>query len=206
MFFSHDGRFSLRSDSGPSVASGGNRWCLLLGSFFSQSSAEWERLLSRQRRKVLFVDASSMGILLALATPIDLPGRDVSFSYNFEANYALPSNLTQLLENDFTLVRRQRSLDRRSAYSLLEKRFEREGLTGRACVLRTVCEVAETPLRHNGLVGDLMHIFFTPSTSTEEGLPLEFSEAEERGRAGADCAAAYPACRHSPLDLVSVVI
>lgn len=35
------------------------------------------------------------------------------------------------------------------------------GLKGRECLLRTICETAESPLRHNGLMGDILHIIFT---------------------------------------------
>jgi hypothetical protein len=37
----------------------------------------------------------------------------------------------------------------------------RHGIEGRSCVLRTICEVAETPLHHNGLVGELLHVMLT---------------------------------------------
>jgi hypothetical protein len=37
----------------------------------------------------------------------------------------------------------------------------RDGINGRDCMLRTICEVADMPLSHNGLVGELLQVFFT---------------------------------------------
>lgn len=49
---------------------------------------------------------------------------------------------------------------RKVAYKLVETVMNKEGKNGRQCLLRTICEVAETPLDHNGLIGELLHIFF----------------------------------------------
>lgn len=35
------------------------------------------------------------------------------------------------------------------------------GYSGRECLLRAICETSEFPLRHNGLIGDIMHVIFT---------------------------------------------
>jgi hypothetical protein len=34
-------------------------------------------------------------------------------------------------------------------------------LDGRACVLRAICEAADTTLRYNGLAGELLHVLLT---------------------------------------------
>jgi hypothetical protein len=34
-------------------------------------------------------------------------------------------------------------------------------LDGRACVLRAICEAADTTLLHNGLAGELLHVLLT---------------------------------------------
>lgn len=102
-------------------------------------------------------------IYLAIALPVDLPSYEISLSYNFEANYLLPTNATELaLGPQYTEIRKARDITRKRVYSLIEDRLESEGLIGQACLLRTICETSASPIfGHNGLVGDLIHIIFT---------------------------------------------
>jgi len=37
----------------------------------------------------------------------------------------------------------------------------RLGLDGRACVLRAICEAADTTLQYNGLAGEVLHVLLT---------------------------------------------
>lgn len=70
---------------------------------------------------------SKFQLYLAVAIPLEDASYDVSFSWNFEANYQLPSNYTELVL-PFVLAsasRGDRQLDRRSAYQIVEKRFKR---------------------------------------------------------------------------------
>jgi hypothetical protein len=39
--------------------------------------------------------------------------------------------------------------------------ISRLGIDGRACVLRAICEAADTTLQHNGLAGEVMHVLLT---------------------------------------------
>lgn len=75
----------------------------------------------------------------------------------------LPTNATELaLGPQFTEIRKARDITRQRVYSLIEDRLESEGLFGRPCLLRTICETAANPIfGHNGLIGDLLHIIFT---------------------------------------------
>lgn len=50
---------------------------------------------------------------------------------------------------------------RRRFYTFLEQQFDSWGRNGRQCLLRTICQVAESPIRHNGLIGELLHVVFT---------------------------------------------
>lgn len=38
--------------------------------------------------------------------------------------------------------------------------FGSMGVAGQACVLRAVCEVAERPVEHLGMTGELINLFF----------------------------------------------
>jgi len=39
--------------------------------------------------------------------------------------------------------------------------ISRLGIDGRACVLRAICDAADTTLQHNGLAGEVLHVLLT---------------------------------------------
>ncbi|KAI5643902.1 DM4/DM12 family domain-containing protein [Phthorimaea operculella] len=96
-------------------------------------------------------------------------------------------------------------MNRWDYYKILEKMVERYGYTGRPCLLRTICEAAEVPFTHeNGLLAEIAHILFTPST-TKDALSHhtdnEYHAAERLGReAGIDCETLFPECEGSVLE------
>lgn len=48
------------------------------------------------------------------------------------------------------------------AYKALQETLDKKGMHGRACVLRSICEAADTQFsHHSGLLGELFHIMFT---------------------------------------------
>ncbi|CAG4940034.1 unnamed protein product [Parnassius apollo] len=95
-------------------------------------------------------------------------------------------------------------MNRWDFYKIIEHMVERYGFSGRPCLLRTICEAAEVPFTHeNGLLGEIGHILFTPSTTKD---PLshhtdnEYHAAERLGReAEGDCEALFPECESSIL-------
>jgi hypothetical protein len=44
---------------------------------------------------------------------------------------------------------------------LITKSIYRYGLESTSCLLRSICEIAETPVYYNGLIGELLHVIFT---------------------------------------------
>ncbi|XP_028031864.1 uncharacterized protein LOC114244300 [Bombyx mandarina] len=96
-------------------------------------------------------------------------------------------------------------MNRWDFYKILEHMVERYGYTGRPCLLRTICEAAEVPFTHeNGLLGEIGHILFTPSTtrdSLSHHTDNEYHAAERLGReAGGNCENIFPECEGSVLD------
>ena len=83
--------------------------------------------------------------------------------------------------------------------------FSREHKNGRECVLLTICQVAETPLSHNGFVGELLQIFFTPGK--HEIINDEYRYAMKAGLHHVDCEKLYPDCpfEHRILDSFSII-
>jgi len=70
--------------------------------------------------------------------------------------------------------------------------FSREHKNGHECVLLTICQVAETPLSHNGFVGELLQIFFTPGE--HEIIDDEYRYAMKAGLHHVDCEKIYSDC------------
>ena len=88
-------------------------------------------------------------------------------------------------------------------YQLLEYALNKEGKSGRECILRTICEVAESPLKHNGLIGELMDIVFTPYDN--ESIHEDFKLAKKAGIEQNNCTEKYKKCKlgHGILDKIS---
>ncbi|XP_047004559.1 uncharacterized protein LOC124622812 [Schistocerca americana] len=78
-------------------------------------------------------------------------------------DYDLPSNATQLFGQ--AAERALGRLTRWQLYATAEAALSSMGVDGRACVLRAICEAAETPLRQDSLLAELSHLLLTPSTT-----------------------------------------
>ncbi|XP_071647730.1 uncharacterized protein [Temnothorax longispinosus] len=167
------------------------------------ANSDIAEILHRPIRSLTFPKNSNMGIFVAIAVPLEDPLNSISLSYFFEANYALPPNITYL-EPWTEVKRRKRNIERTTIYRVLESKFESSGYSGRECLLRAICETSEFPLRHNGLIGDIMHVIFTPSTSRHEGLPRDVVEAELVGR-NESCSKYQPQCPLGLFDLIGVL-
>ncbi|ALC42540.1 CG34184, partial [Drosophila busckii] len=94
-------------------------------------------------------------------------------------------------------------MSRTSFYAMLRDKLARSGFGGESCLLRLICEVSATQLGEvNGVLGSLMHVLFSPSTSAPEQLPLSYYQAELDG-AREDCQHYEQHCGESLLDLIS---
>ncbi|KAH8261466.1 hypothetical protein KR044_009610, partial [Drosophila immigrans] len=77
---------------------------------------------------------------------------------------------------------RRELLSRSNIYHILMDKFKRSGFAGESCLLRLICEINAAELGEgNGVLGSLMHVIFSPSTSEPEQLPLRFYQAEHDG-------------------------
>jgi DM4/DM12 family len=133
---------------------------------------------------------------------------------NFHFQFDTLPNITTILSK---VPARQRSIDggkeaffkadstRKIAYEIVEDILSRENKNGHECMLRTICEVAETPVNHNGLIGELMQLFFTPGR--HEKLHEDYQHARKAGLNRVNCEKLYPDCPfgHGILDSVSLV-
>ncbi|XP_069696635.1 uncharacterized protein [Periplaneta americana] len=128
-------------------------------------------------------------------------------TYKFQ--YTLPRNVSELRE--YPEIRRSLpdTVNRGTSYQAVQNVMKRYGMEGRSCLLRSICEVAEAPIYYNGLIGELLHVIFTPGygSNMEERVEWEYHEARRRGEEGADCQMEYPQCPYGDglLDLVSLM-
>ncbi|XP_011499303.1 PREDICTED: uncharacterized protein LOC105363333 [Ceratosolen solmsi marchali] len=171
-------------------------WLLLYWRCASGNKTNLTIDLSRKIRSLLFTKGSNMGIFFAVAIPIDIPDKSVSQSFYIEANYGIPTINSVIIQNTHM---EKRSIDRRLLYNVIESKLESNGYPGRACLLRTICESVKFPFVENGLVGDIIRIVFTPSSSQKENLDAEIEEAEY----SSDCSKVYKNCSINLLDIFS---
>ncbi|XP_063707601.1 uncharacterized protein LOC134836313 [Culicoides brevitarsis] len=148
-------------------------------------------------------------------------------SYNFESNYGASTSapdFTNAYLDKFMLpydkpdpdlddyrrrplggVRRSIHSNRQHQQQITRKNIYRviETYLTKACLLRTICEVATTPLaKYDGILGDILHILLTPSTSIHEiGIGNEYYLAEEIGRQSKSCSEFIESCPKNGLDL-----
>uniref|UniRef100_A0A182TNS4 Uncharacterized protein n=1 Tax=Anopheles melas TaxID=34690 RepID=A0A182TNS4_9DIPT len=100
-------------------------------------------------------------------------------------------------------------------YRMLEQLFEQKGFDGRSCVLRAICEASEARFTHtSGLIGELLHIAFTPSATEDAvaephhslyGLAETVPDSMSASSGQSVCAAMYAECSLSLLGSFSDV-
>ncbi|CAH1175575.1 unnamed protein product [Phaedon cochleariae] len=122
-----------------------------------------------------------MGMIITIVVPVEIetPG-NVLLSVIFEANYVLPRDETKF-EYPPIVGDSSSATDRRFIYDVIEKKIEEFGYAGKACLLRGICEAAKYSTKYTGVLGDLAHIFLTPSSSRKENSLEEYEEAEKLG-------------------------
>ncbi|XP_052742644.1 uncharacterized protein LOC112044688 [Bicyclus anynana] len=170
----------------------------------------------RQKRYLIFTPSTQWGVFATVSIPLPHPESLVSVAWFFEANYynvANASYFDPLLGDigDVASVRHGRStppsstITRRSVYTSIEMMLEKHDYPGRRCLLRAICESA-TPLPHNGVLGDLLHVLLTPSTSlSEEDIEDIYYEAEYWGLEK-NCEDYVYLCPENPIDQISIIL
>ncbi|CAG9811893.1 unnamed protein product [Chironomus riparius] len=130
---------------------------------------------------------------------------------SFDDEIDTQGNIPKL--SDYPLKTEEELMDRSGTRWLLYDGFARmltsKGLEGRYCVLRSICEAAESNFGyHNGLFGQLFHIFFTPSSTSDKIVNTEhydYLKAEMFGQAGEPCDKIFHQCKGSVLEIFTKV-
>ncbi|XP_049871776.1 uncharacterized protein LOC126370795 [Pectinophora gossypiella] len=169
----------------------------------------------RHKRYLLFTTATQWGVFLTISIPLH-PETTVSVAWFFEANYYTVANATYfepLLGDIDTMSRKKQErsiekpkqiLTRSRLYTFIESMLEKHGYPGRPCLLRAICENSTSHFLHNGVLGDVLHLMLTPSTSmSEEELEDCYYEAEYLGLDN-QCGSFENECPSSPLEMISM--
>jgi hypothetical protein len=91
----------------------------------------------------------SLQITLGLSTPVNAPARKVFISSGYQLVFAVPTNATQWHTLPDIIGKREISNKTlRNIYLPLESLLEKYGFDGRTCVLRSICETAHSPFKH----------------------------------------------------------
>jgi len=107
------------------------------------------------------------------------------------------------------LHRRKRAVagrERRAIYQVAEEVLGEMGMPGRACLLRSVCELAETPFEEEDLIGAGLNRLLKPSLGHHDSPHYrEFLLAESHGTSNGSCHLQYSDCQRSLFDSLPFV-
>ncbi|XP_062559797.1 uncharacterized protein LOC134224458 [Armigeres subalbatus] len=168
---------------------------------------------SRQKRFLSFpVNGGLLKVIFGMALPVAFnhkTKRSLNAAMNLQGNYRILQNIiwpvpedifTNRLNSDF------KDSSRLQLYRVLEHILDTQGKNGRNCIMRTICDLADTPLTHNGMVGELIDLIFTPSETDD--VEEEYRTARKYGMNGVNCSAVYKECPygHGLLDAFSTIV
>ncbi|EZA61851.1 hypothetical protein DMN91_006483 [Ooceraea biroi] len=168
------------------------------------------------RAILVYPENTLLQFTLGVSVPVVVTKRGgVAFNSAVQINYVLPWNASQF-EPTIIPARHIRDLDLQDTYVAIENLLDEHGWRdGRQCLLRTICELAETPLRRDrqDILEEVIHLILTPT----EDLPVAinssyrsadklYQEAERLGRSGGDCILTYPDCIESPLESFTEIV
>ncbi|XP_043504612.1 uncharacterized protein LOC122525750 [Polistes fuscatus] len=176
----------------------------LLASLFELSRSRIDRNLREKRNllyspPLLYPFGGTIKLVVGFAVPIELAGRILVYGQNFQFQYALPQNATFFsnLSQNRVFSRRRRDLDRYGRvllFNTLEQYFQRNGLNGRECIKKSICEAVADPLINEGLIGELLHLLLTPEHAEDPSFPEDFLLAAKVAQKYEDCSRIFSSC------------
>jgi len=87
---------------------------------------------------------------------------------------------------------------KKGVYTFLERSMTQFGLYGPQCVLRAICEVNESPLQDDGLLGEIINVLLATSYAGSSPSHMKkYLKAESIGRSQGACYNSYPKCPFS---------
>ncbi|CAH1974900.1 unnamed protein product [Acanthoscelides obtectus] len=160
-----------------------------------------QHILSRKKRWLIWSDKGPNWVqfIFGLGIPLEVKGQAITLGTVMKAFYLLPTNTSVYTRPSIDIARRKRSTSRWRVYEALENFLERYHYgDGRACILRSICEVSHAPLDSNsGILAEIVSAVLTPSTTNdpfEHHTNVEYLAAEKLGRNMENCERLFPEC------------
>ncbi|ERL86803.1 hypothetical protein D910_04208 [Dendroctonus ponderosae] len=193
---------------------------LLTGVLLAVSAANDPHSITKRSFYLLFPKGAVLQFTYGLTVPFVLPRRSINLTWGFQAQFNLPSSLSNFYPT--TIDVRSNSywfdLPRVKFYQYLSKLLDNFGLNGEQCVLRSCCEVAEIPMydREDSVLEKIVQYLFTPSIELslnassesvqepEDALTKKLLQAEELGKSQGGCDDQYSNCIMSIVDLMTM--
>jgi len=156
----------------------------------------------KRERSVIFPHDTTLMLKMSLSMPIAESTPDdpepTSTSFEIDSDYKLPSSIPSLVSG------RKMEDEHSAVFEKAENFLNKFGLSGKSCVLRLICELAESKgLRYNGLMGRVIETLFLIDYGMINNDRLyEYISARMYGEQTGDCHTAYPQCPFSAFALL----
>ncbi|XP_063992890.1 uncharacterized protein LOC135170762 [Diachasmimorpha longicaudata] len=157
-----------------------------------------ERVLSRQKRYLLFPEGSNVQCVFCLTIGSLPRPTDLVLGLTAALAWELPNKVDKRLPK--VLHRQSRS----ALFPRIEAFLQSTGLDGRSCVLRALCEAGQ---RRREMVGkgtfvqELLHSIFRLRRDGHRFEKFEDRFYDSAHENTGDCAKDYPTCKHSIYEL-----
>ncbi|XP_055842073.1 uncharacterized protein LOC129909125 [Episyrphus balteatus] len=124
-----------------------------------------------------------------------------------EGSRKIPKSASNSSQNNEPIKENSKSLiSKRAIYQMFQDKLKISGLKGEACLLKLVCEINSSKFgAYNGVLGTILHILISPSSSKFENIPTKFYKAELNGAVG-NCLRYEKNCSYNLLDIFSISI
>ncbi|KAH1005728.1 hypothetical protein HUJ04_006657 [Dendroctonus ponderosae] len=188
-----------------------------------------QQLLSRKKRWLVYKEGTNwVSVIFGIGIPVPLQFQSLTLGMVMKAFYLLPTNSTYYTHPTISTIRRKRSATRWKIYEIIENYLERTFMStvefscnksafsngfrnkypdGKACLLKSICEVSAVPLEQNtGLIAEIFHSILTPSSTDDEienHIHNEYHAAEKIGKEVKNCAHIFPECPIDPVQQFS---
>ena len=101
---------------------------------------------------------------MGLSVPASVPNRTLTMSLYYQMQYSLPYEASQWTAAPN--IMRKREIPNKGlldVYLPIEKFLEQNGFVGRPCLLRSICEAANSPFKHESmdLLEEIAHNILT---------------------------------------------
>lgn len=101
---------------------------------------------------------------MGLSVPASVPNRTLTMSVYYQMQYSLPSDASQWTKPADIMTKREiLNKGLLDVYRPIEEFLEQNGFVGRACLLRSICEAANSPFKHESmdLLEEITHAILT---------------------------------------------